>query len=516
MEENHLNNDTLAICVKVESDINNVIKIKEEPIENDHQENITEFVAVDIKTEDPCFDEETVTEDDAISYMLSNAFETEFVDTGPEHCEIKSEIFIKSEISDQNEILPIDTKTKTRLKSISFSKAVAQAEKRYQIKLKFNQNDFKDYYILTSGIDENNTGTCWKLLIPATSSPLIAQKLIEVDVDYDSRGDRFNFSYNSTNMIVKHVQDLSTFMQGVNGGKNLLLTQNNFQSIMLTFSSDQELKTNANHVNLNDHLLVPTFTVSRDQNVFIFPVRMEDIGEQDVDLDAEATAVGGSSQLLVLTTALFRKPSLSINGVPYQISPYQQGKEARPNISTNSVNIMNGGNRGILQISDIKAKYESGQHITDEELDPLIKVLESKIMKTAAEKKEIKRLKTRRRNRKCRQKMTEEQREALKKQVRDQKRENYHKMSEEEKEVRRKHARVQKRMRYHQMTEEQKEVLRKRVREQKREQYQQMSDQQKEAVRKRNREQKKARSFETSSETNMNEESADLRQEDYL
>ena len=98
MEENHLNNDTLAICVKVESDINNVIKIKEEPIENDHQENITEFVAVDIKTEDPCFDEETVTEDDAISYMLSNAFETEFVDTGPEHCEIKSEIFIKSEI----------------------------------------------------------------------------------------------------------------------------------------------------------------------------------------------------------------------------------------------------------------------------------------------------------------------------------------------------------------------------------------------------------------------------------
>ena len=82
--------------------------------------------------------------------------------------------------------------------------------------------------------------------------------------------------------------------------------------------------------------------------------------------------------------------------------------------------------------------------------------------------------------------------------------------------MRRKHARVQKRMRYHQMTEEQKEVLRKRVREQKREQYQQMSDQQKEAVRKRNREQKKARSFETSRETNMNEESADLRQEDYL
>merc|ERR1719244_465834 len=121
-----LNTDTLDVFVKVEPDIKNEIMIKEEPIANDHAENITEFVAVNIKKEDDCSDEEHVTEDDAISYMLSNAFETEFVDTGRDHCEVKSEIFIKTEVPALKEILPIDTKTKARLKYISFSKAVAQ------------------------------------------------------------------------------------------------------------------------------------------------------------------------------------------------------------------------------------------------------------------------------------------------------------------------------------------------------------------------------------------------------
>eukprot|EP00090_Calanus_glacialis_P037940 TRINITY_DN6593_c0_g1_i1.p1 TRINITY_DN6593_c0_g1~~TRINITY_DN6593_c0_g1_i1.p1 ORF type:complete len:480 (-),score=136.35 TRINITY_DN6593_c0_g1_i1:103-1542(-) len=466
-EEEQTNNLTSTKDASIKEELD-PLNIKEEPIQHDNgdkiSENATEFVAVDIKTEEPFSDDEFVTDDDAVAYMLTNAFETEFVDVGPQllgPSEIKTE---------KKQALPTDTKSKFKLRKISFLNAATQIEKYYQIKLKSTQNEFKDYLILTSVPESNNTNIEWKLFIPVTSNPLQPHGLSNISVDYDPESDRFDFSYSSNNLIVKHIEDLKMFMQGIMAGKNLLLTQQNLQSCLLTFS---------NQSFPNGNNLIPTFTIREEESTFIFQTEMENVGNEEVPKISEENY----PHLLMLTSAFFCKPKLTINGVPYQLSTASGYVREHDH-----------------DISDIKAKYEAGQYITDEELDPLIKVLSSKIMKTPLEKQEIKRLKTRRRNRKCRHKMSEEQREERKKQVREQKREQYHKMSDEEKEAKKKHAREQKKARYHQMSEEEKEVLRKRVREQKKEQYHQMSAEQKESLRKRNREQKKARYMQMNTE----------------
>ena len=440
------------ILIKEELD---PLNIKEEPVEGDIWDNIskkdpTVFVdshpltVKDIKTEETFSDDELVTDDDAVSYMLSDTESVEVSQEVLETSEIKKEEpFIKKEKTEWKQSIPLEN-WKFNLKSISFIDAVTQIEKRYQIKMKPNANEFKDYYILTSDPEHNDVNAEWKLLIPVKSFP--THNVENIAVNYDPESDRFDFTYSSNNLIVKHVEDLTSFMQGILGGKNLLLFEQNLRGI-----SDQFEK----HFQ-NGNQLIPSFTVRADESVFIFETMIEQIGDEEVPEISEETY----AHLTMLTSALLCKPKLTINGVPYQLTS--------PSVRLMST-VCDDANKAYEvdhDISDIKEKYETGQYITDEELDPLIKVLQSKIMKTCFEKEEIRRLKARRRSRK-------------------------------------------KKVQYHQMSAEQKEALRKRDREMKKARYNHMCDEQKEALRKRkrDREQKKARS------NNMIEEKKQTREQ---
>ena len=464
------------------------VNIKEEPIEDELTEifpnNQADFVdnSFDFKKEEPFSDEEKITEDDAVNYLVTTAPETEFVDVGQEllkSSEIKTEetgAQKECELWRQQEIDP----WKLSLTSLSFMNAASQTEKHYQIKMKPSANEFKDYYILTSDTEHNDMNTKWRLFIPVTSQLLPAHQLQDIAVTYFPQGDLFNFKYKYNELVVKNIEDLPSFMQGILGRKNLLVSDQYLQRISRQFEAHFK----------NGNQLIPTFTTKADGSLFIFQASKLKIGDEKVPKISEANY----ANLMMLTPPLLCKPKLTINGVPYQ-----QTSPSVKLLSTvcEQANTASGVDH---DISDIKDKYERGQTISDEELDPLIKALESKVMKTFFEKQELTRLKDRRRTRKSRQKMSEEQVEANRKQARERKRALYHLMDDEEKEALRKQVREQKKARYHQMSDEEKEVMRKKVREQKKARYHQMSEGEKEAIRKRVNEQKKERYHEMNHE----------------
>ena len=338
---------------------------------------------------------------------------------------------------------------------ISFSHAEIQSDKNYQIKLKPHMIEFKDYYILTSLPEENSVGVKWKLLIPVFSYKLMVNQLNGMSVRYCPQKDMFSFSYVPNDLVVNHVEDLTNFMQVVLGSKNMLVSDLNLQRICHQFES---------HF-MKDNVLIPTFTIKTDGSSFIFHTKKKGIGDEEVPkISSENYA-----QFKMLTPTLLCKPKLKINGVAYQVAP------PSAKLLSTVCEYANKVYTDVQGILNIKEKYETGQKITDEELDPLIKSLESKVMKTLADKQEITRLKDRRRTRQIRKNMSKEQAEAIRKRARERKREMYNNLDEESKEALRKQVREQKKIRYRNMNEEEKEVLRKKVREQKKAKYHQMN-----------------------------------------
>ena len=291
-------------------------------------------------------------------------------------------------------------------------------------------------------------------LVVLVSYKLMVNQPNNISVKYCPQKDIFSFTYVPNDLLVTHVDDLTKFMQVVLGSRNMLVSDLNLQKISHQFES---------HF-MKDNILVPTFTIKTEGSSFIFHTKKKGIGDEEVPkISSENYA-----QFKMLTPTLLCKPKLKINGVAYQVAP--PSAKLLSTVCEYATKVY----KDVHGILDIKEKYEKGQKITDEELDPLIKSLESKVMKTLADKQEITRLKDRRRTRQIRKNMSKEQAEAIRKKARERKREMYNNLDEESKETLRKQVREQKKIRYHNMNEEEKEALRKKVREQKKAKYHQM------------------------------------------
>eukprot|EP00092_Neocalanus_flemingeri_P068381 GFUD01083569.1.p1 GENE.GFUD01083569.1~~GFUD01083569.1.p1 ORF type:complete len:384 (+),score=102.00 GFUD01083569.1:95-1246(+) len=246
--------------------------------------------------------------------------ETEFVDADLLALkDIKTEETLS--ISDAKMTAPIPQhQLKFELKNISFIHASYQFTKQYQIKVKPNMNQFKDNYILTSGPGLNNTSTEWKLFIPVTCDPIPAHHLENIAVEYDQESGCFDFTYFSSNMIVRNVEDLTSFMQGILGGKILLVTKQNLQQISKQFEA--HFKT-ANP-------LIPTFTHKAEKaGSFVFKADLPELGYEGVpkELVKEDVSDNIKTASLVLETCI--PAQLTMDGVTYQFSSAREKRNAQ-------------------------------------------------------------------------------------------------------------------------------------------------------------------------------------------
>jgi hypothetical protein len=105
-------------------------------------------------------------------------------------------------------------------------------------------------YILTSGPEQNNTNTEWKLFIPTTNTPI--HGLVNMNAEYSQKEGLFEFKTSMSREIILHVEDLDKFPYGIKSGQKMLIRGQTINRFAKVFEA------------LGGYELIPTFDYNKD------------------------------------------------------------------------------------------------------------------------------------------------------------------------------------------------------------------------------------------------------------
>ena len=150
-----------------------------------------------------------------------------------------------------------------QLKRLSFIHASKQYDKLYQVNFQPNALQSKEYYILTSGPEQNNTKTEWKLFLPANSEPMSAEFLVNMDVKYDKESGYLAFKlFKFYSLKIRYIEHLPSFILGISMGQAMMVQGKNINKIVYEFEAQ------------NGNKLIPTFHYKKEVPHLMFQTEL--------------------------------------------------------------------------------------------------------------------------------------------------------------------------------------------------------------------------------------------------